>query len=93
MELSFSGFPRCGLAAGLRVYSSPDGYGRCIRFDERRPPAPLVLVATFLEDEEDAAWELLLELGGQPRVSGRQNTCRLLCVERLSATDSSRTGV
>ncbi len=40
----------------IRVYSSPDGRGRgrCIRFDNETPLAPLVLIATFLEDEEDA---------------------------------------
>ena len=53
----------------IRVYSSPDGRGRCIHFDDETPPAPLVLLATFLDDEENEAWELLHEPGDQPTVA------------------------
>jgi hypothetical protein len=34
------------------VYSTADGRGRCLSFDDRVPAWPLRLVATSLDDEE-----------------------------------------
>ena len=53
----------------VTVYSSPDGRRRCICFDDDTPPAPLVLIATFLDDEEEEAWKLPHDLGRHPSVA------------------------
>lgn len=49
----------------LYVYATPARRARCLSRDDKAPQ-PLVLVRAFSDEEHEAAWHLLLELGGQP---------------------------
>jgi len=47
----------------IRVYADADCGTRCITFKGEQPPVPLELVRVFDDEEREAAWALLHELG------------------------------
>ncbi len=65
--------PAPPLAATLRgmvyVYSTPNGAGRAMSYEELPNPWPMLLVAVFDDDQEEEAARLLHWLGGQPSVA------------------------
>jgi len=53
----------------IYVYSTPNGAGRAMSYEEIAEPWPMLLVAVFEEDQEEEAGQLLHWLGGQPSVA------------------------
>jgi hypothetical protein len=47
----------------IRVYADPECGTRCITFKDEQAPASLELVRAFGDEEREAAWALLHELG------------------------------
>jgi hypothetical protein len=47
----------------IRVYADSHCGARCITFKDEQPPAPLELVRAFDDEEREAAWAMLHELG------------------------------
>jgi hypothetical protein len=47
----------------IRVYADLDCGARCITFKDEQAPEPLELVRAFDDEEREAAWALLHELG------------------------------
>jgi hypothetical protein len=47
----------------IRVYADLDSGARCITFKDEQAPVPLELVRAFDDEEREAAWALLHELG------------------------------
>jgi hypothetical protein len=51
------------LARMIRVYADLECGARCITFKDEQAPVPLELVRAFDDEEREAAWALLHELG------------------------------
>ena len=70
---SHSAWPAPALAVTrpgmLYVYSTPNGAGRAMSYEELPNPWPMLLVAVFDDDQEEEAARLLYWLGGQPTVA------------------------
>jgi hypothetical protein len=47
----------------IRVYADLERGARCITFKDEQAPVPLELVRAFDDEEREAAWALLHELG------------------------------
>ena len=51
------------LARMIRVYADLECGARCITFKDEQPPVGLELVRAFDDEEREAAWALLHQLG------------------------------
>ena len=54
------------LPAMIYIYSTANGAGRVMGYEELPNPWPMLLVAVFDDDQEEEAGQLLHWLGGEP---------------------------